>query len=79
LSFSELESLKKQMKGQKGTLGGIETNHKNLMRGLKARGHLIIEHQPVPEGVTPDIIICPTFGPSALLNIWQKKKQYNCV
>ncbi len=79
LSFSELESLKKQMKGQKGTLGGIETNHKNLMRGLAARGHLIIENRPVPAGVVPDIIICPTFGPSALINIWQKKKKYNCA
>ena len=79
LSFSELASLKKQMKGQKGTLGGIETNHKNLMRGLAARGHTIIENRPVPEGVIPDIIICPTFGPSALFNIWQKKKKYNCA
>jgi len=76
-SLSEIKLFKKIMKTQ--TLGGIEVNHKNLMAGLKRRGHIIIEDQPVPIGAIPDIIICPTYGPIALFNIWRKKRQYNCA
>ncbi|MHA1892847.1 MAG: glycosyltransferase family 4 protein [Promethearchaeota archaeon] len=67
------------MKGRKGTLGGIETNHKSLLKGLKERGHVIIENKAFPKGISPDLIICPTYGPVSLLSIWYYKRKYNCA
>nr|MDO8109015.1 glycosyltransferase family 4 protein [Candidatus Sigynarchaeota archaeon] len=77
LSLSEIDQFKKRVPS--GTLGGIEVNHKSLMKGLKARGHFIVENRPFPGNRRPDIIICPTYGPNALLNIWLQKKKYNCA
>jgi glycosyltransferase involved in cell wall biosynthesis len=79
LAISELTSLKKRMKGNGGTLGGIETNHRNLVAGFKQRGHIVVETLPPPEKFHPDIIICPTFGPASLWNIFTLKRKYACA
>ncbi|MBD3186803.1 glycosyltransferase [Candidatus Bathyarchaeota archaeon] len=80
LAISEMSLFKKLIiRGKNGTLGGIETNHKNLMRGLRKRGHRIIENKAFPKGQSPDIIICPTFGPISILMIWFYKRKYNCA
>nr|MDO8118654.1 glycosyltransferase [Candidatus Sigynarchaeota archaeon] len=77
LSISEIMLFKKLFKID--TVGGIEVNHKNLMAGLKRRGHIVLENIDYPPGTVPDILICPTYGPIALIKIWLKKKKYNCA
>ncbi|MHA1682085.1 MAG: glycosyltransferase family 4 protein [Promethearchaeota archaeon] len=82
LVINEMSLFKNWMlKGSKGTLGGIETNHKNLMRGFWKKGFTILENKAYPAGDAPDIIICPTYGPVSLLMIWWYKRKYNsaCV
>lgn len=61
------------------TIGGIESNYKNILRGMEKRGHLIYQNRPFPRPERPDIIICPTFGPFAYLLIWVAKKHYACA
>ncbi len=77
LSISEITVFKKIFKVD--TVGGIETNHKNLMAGMKRRGHVVLENRDYPPGTVPDIIICPTYGPIAMVKIWLKKKKYKCA
>jgi len=80
LSINESEKFKSFiLKKQRGTLGGIETNHDNIKKGLKSRGHCILENTPFPKDLKPDIIICPTYGPISLLSIFWYKRKYNCA
>lgn len=80
LVVDEVELFKNFLtKGEKGTLGGIETNHKNLMKGFRKRGHKIIVNKKFPKGEKPDLIISPTYGPISIINIWRYKKKYDCA
>nr|MDO8116481.1 glycosyltransferase family 4 protein [Candidatus Sigynarchaeota archaeon] len=75
--MSEIDFLKKFAKG--GVLGGIEVAYRNLMKGLRKRGHVVLENRPFPPSKPPHLIICPTFGPLSLLGIWWNKRKYNCA
>jgi 1,2-diacylglycerol-3-alpha-glucose alpha-1,2-glucosyltransferase len=60
LCVQEIDVLKWFWKN--GTMGGIETNHKMIVAGLRRRGHIVEEKTTLPRGMKPDIIIAPTFG-----------------
>lgn len=78
--INESTSFKKFLfRGKGGTLGGIETNHVNLMRGLRERGHEIVENKLFPPGKRPDIIISPTYGPYSMISLWWYKFWYRCA
>ncbi|MFX0098238.1 MAG: glycosyltransferase family 4 protein [Candidatus Hodarchaeota archaeon] len=78
LVVDELDLFKRWLGGV-GTVGGIETNHKNLMKGFKERGHTIVVNKEFPAGEKPDLIISPTYGPISIINIWRYKKKYDCA
>ncbi len=78
LVVNELSILKMFSGGVK-TFGGIEVNHKNVVKHLAARGHEIQTNVPYPPWNPPDIIICPTFLPIAWYLIWAFKHMYKCA
>ncbi|MBN2151836.1 MAG: glycosyltransferase family 4 protein [Candidatus Lokiarchaeota archaeon] len=78
LVVSELSILKMFSGGAK-TMGGIEVNHKNVMKHLAARGHEIRTNVPYPPWNPPDVIICPTFMPVAWYLVWSFKQMYKCA
>jgi 1,2-diacylglycerol-3-alpha-glucose alpha-1,2-glucosyltransferase len=76
--ISELAILKLFSGGAK-TMGGIEVNHKNVVKHLVARGHEVRTMVPYAPWNPPDIIICPTFMPIAWYLIWAFKHMYKCA
>jgi 1,2-diacylglycerol-3-alpha-glucose alpha-1,2-glucosyltransferase len=78
LVVSEL-SIIKMFSGGAKTMGGIEVNHKNVVKHLATRGHEIRTNVPYPPWNPPDIIICPTFMPIAWYLVWSFKQMYKCA
>ncbi|MEX2715051.1 MAG: glycosyltransferase family 4 protein [Candidatus Sigynarchaeota archaeon] len=78
LVVSELPIMKLFSGGTK-TMGGIEVNHKNIMKHLAARGHEIRTNVPYSPWNPPDIIVCPTFMPVAWYLVWAYKHMYKCA
>lgn len=78
LVVSEL-SIIKMFSGGAKTMGGIEVNHKNVVKHLAARGHDVLTNEPYPPWNPPDIIICPTFMPIAWYLVWIFKHMYKCA
>jgi glycosyltransferase involved in cell wall biosynthesis len=78
LVINEL-SIVKMFSGGAKTMGGIEVNHKNVMKHLIARGHEVQINVPFPPGNPPDIITCPTFMPIAWYLVWAFKHMYKCA
>lgn len=64
---------------KKQTLGGIETNTRDVLAELKKRGHEICINSEFPNNEKPDMVVSSTYGPYVMYKLHKIKKKYKCA
>lgn len=60
-------------------MGGIEVNTRDVIRGLRRRGHEVLINKEFPGKATPDVVASSTFGPWVMWKIRKLKHKYNAA
>ncbi len=75
--IEEIDFMKQLMK--KETMGGIETNTRDVISELKKRGHEVYINTTPPKGERPDVVASSTYGPYAIYKLYSLKEKYKCA
>ncbi len=75
--IEEIDFMKQLMK--KETMGGIETNTRDVINELRKRGHEVYINTNLPNGERPDVIASSTYGPYAIYKLYSLKEKFKCA
>ena len=75
--IEEIDFMKQLMK--KETMGGIETNTRDVITELKKKGHEVYVNSDIPNGGRPDVVASSTYGPYVQYKLYSLKEKYKCA